>query len=283
MNNLLDLRARVRLHHRGRELVCTVGTYVIGRGSSCDVTVDDARVSRRHAQLVVTEDGASIHDLGSANGVFVDGEQVGSQPTPLKDGNRLMIGSEQLVVRIDAVGDDTDRGRTEPEPLRARTIRPARPRSESTKRTPSGVTKRGLALEVIGILADQALEAKNPARAEEVLSKHLVALLNAAEKATISEAARDSALRRALALARATARGSWFDYAIELLTRQNALPTEAQAEDLQSALAAVHDADTEKLGRYAKLVRALPMSAERTRALRLSEQLLRSAPGRVGR
>ena len=49
---------------------------VIGRSSGCDITVDDANVSRRHAEIR-PEDGAYwIVDLGSTNGVTVNGERV---------------------------------------------------------------------------------------------------------------------------------------------------------------------------------------------------------------
>ncbi len=49
---------------------------VVGRSSSCDITVEDPNVSRRHAEIR-REDGAYwIVDLGSTNGVTVNGERV---------------------------------------------------------------------------------------------------------------------------------------------------------------------------------------------------------------
>jgi hypothetical protein len=49
---------------------------VVGRSSGCDITVEDPNVSRRHAEIR-REDGAYwIVDLGSTNGVTVNGERV---------------------------------------------------------------------------------------------------------------------------------------------------------------------------------------------------------------
>jgi hypothetical protein len=70
------------------------GTTVIGRLPECDVTLDDPSVSRRHARIM--RDGASwrIEDLGSTNGVRVNGEQVGQ--SELHDGDRLDFGGVKL-------------------------------------------------------------------------------------------------------------------------------------------------------------------------------------------
>ena len=47
--------------------------YVVGRGSTCDVVVPDRSVSRRHCVAKLVDDGVEIADLGSANGLFVEG------------------------------------------------------------------------------------------------------------------------------------------------------------------------------------------------------------------
>lgn len=51
--------------------------FVIGREADCDLVVDDARVSRRHAQLEIQDDGRVVlRDLASANGTFVDDKRI---------------------------------------------------------------------------------------------------------------------------------------------------------------------------------------------------------------
>lgn len=56
----------------GRSIPLTAGSYTIGRDGSCDIVVDDKMVSKKHARLEVA-DGVDVIDLGSANGVEVDG------------------------------------------------------------------------------------------------------------------------------------------------------------------------------------------------------------------
>jgi hypothetical protein len=51
-------------------------TYVVGRDPSCDLTLDDARVSRRHARLAHSNGEWVITDLGSKNGVSLDGSAI---------------------------------------------------------------------------------------------------------------------------------------------------------------------------------------------------------------
>lgn len=52
------------------------GTYTLGRSSQCDIVLSGNRMSRKHALLIITEKGWEVEDLGSANGVFVDGKQI---------------------------------------------------------------------------------------------------------------------------------------------------------------------------------------------------------------
>ena len=52
------------------------GTYILGRGKDCDIPLDGAGISKQHAQLVISPVGSFIKDLGSRNGVFVNGIKV---------------------------------------------------------------------------------------------------------------------------------------------------------------------------------------------------------------
>jgi pSer/pThr/pTyr-binding forkhead associated (FHA) protein len=61
--------------HFGR-IVPLRGRLVIGRGSDCDLVLDEPEMSRRHAMIENTGDMIFLRDLGSANGTFVNGVQV---------------------------------------------------------------------------------------------------------------------------------------------------------------------------------------------------------------
>ncbi len=73
----------------------TGAVTVIGRGSECDITVDDTGVSRRHLELRVTPAGVIATDLGSTNGSFVEGHRITA--ATLIDGNTLTIGRTHIM------------------------------------------------------------------------------------------------------------------------------------------------------------------------------------------
>lgn len=52
------------------------GRLTIGRGSECDLALDEPEMSRRHALIENNGDGIYLRDLGSSNGTFVNGVQV---------------------------------------------------------------------------------------------------------------------------------------------------------------------------------------------------------------
>lgn len=75
--------------------------FTIGRGSEADLRINDPGISRQHARVVVSTDEAgdiaiSIEDLGSTNGVIVNGQRVSN--VPLDDGSRIEIGSTRMLV-----------------------------------------------------------------------------------------------------------------------------------------------------------------------------------------
>jgi hypothetical protein len=72
------------------------GTTIIGRSLDCNLSIEDPLVSREHARIVIDDDGARIEDMRSRNGVRVNGFVV-RQPTILRDGDRVRIGTQDLV------------------------------------------------------------------------------------------------------------------------------------------------------------------------------------------
>jgi hypothetical protein len=86
--------ARAVLAGAGRRTVLEGPRVVIGRSRDCEITVDDANVSRRHAEVRPKEDGWMVVDLGSTNGVKVNGRRV--EQATLRDGDRITLGLTEL-------------------------------------------------------------------------------------------------------------------------------------------------------------------------------------------
>ncbi len=64
-----------RLHGRATHWPVGLGEFVVGRADECDVILQDASISRRHVAVRVSADGIEVRDLGSTNGLIVDGEK----------------------------------------------------------------------------------------------------------------------------------------------------------------------------------------------------------------
>jgi Protein of unknown function (DUF3662)/FHA domain len=92
-------RARALLAVEGRRLIVPPGGGTIGRSRDCDVVLDDAGASRRHAEIRPLADGWELQDLDSTNGVRVNGRVIdGAQP--LRSGDRVEIGSTEIVFEL---------------------------------------------------------------------------------------------------------------------------------------------------------------------------------------
>jgi len=94
-------RERVVLDVDGAAHEVNKRRLVLGRSRECDVQVQDANVSRRHAEL--RQEGASywIVDLDSTNGLEVNGRR--QRRAKLSDGDRITLGSTDLVFRREVV------------------------------------------------------------------------------------------------------------------------------------------------------------------------------------
>ena len=98
--------AKGKLEVRGGTLAVTKGkgnradleisadTLVVGRNEACDLVLDDKKVSAVHMELVATERGVRVRDLGSRNGTFLQDTRVGEvyllKPTLLAVGDSVL-------------------------------------------------------------------------------------------------------------------------------------------------------------------------------------------------
>jgi hypothetical protein len=83
----------------GRRLLVPPAGGVIGRSRDCEIVLDDAGVSRHHAELRPAGDGWTIADLGSTNGVLVNGEGIRGAHA-VQSGDRLEMGSTEILFEL---------------------------------------------------------------------------------------------------------------------------------------------------------------------------------------
>jgi Protein of unknown function (DUF3662)/Inner membrane component of T3SS, cytoplasmic domain len=83
----------------GRRLLLPPAGGTIGRSRDCDIVLDDVGISRRHAEIRPTADGWTIADLGSTNGVRVNGKPLAGRES-LRPDDRVELGSTQIVFEL---------------------------------------------------------------------------------------------------------------------------------------------------------------------------------------
>ena len=106
-----QLASSCRLVCGPREFALTLGANTLGRVGDATVWIDSVTVSRRHARIVVSTEGATIEDLESKNGTYLGGRKL-EEPAPLADGDEIRLGSVRMRFRIpsDAYDTKTDAG-----------------------------------------------------------------------------------------------------------------------------------------------------------------------------
>ena len=103
--------AAFRLIWGDRAIALREGENILGREPEAAVCLNVTSVSRRHARIVVAGDHATLEDLESKNGTFLQGEAV-TKPRRLSDGDCVRIGTVEMTVRnVDAVSTESVRGR----------------------------------------------------------------------------------------------------------------------------------------------------------------------------
>ncbi len=92
-------RPKALLLVAGRRLLVAPRGATIGRSRDCDIVLEDSSISRRHAELRPGGQGWTIEDLGSTNGVRVNGNTVHG-PQEVRTGDRIEIGSSEMLFEI---------------------------------------------------------------------------------------------------------------------------------------------------------------------------------------
>jgi pSer/pThr/pTyr-binding forkhead associated (FHA) protein len=156
-----------------REFELDEGRFVIGRAETCELALDDPLASRQHAVLVTTANHVTLEDLGSRNGVLVNGERI-SGARVLAPGDTIVIGKHEM-----SFGVRRDLG------------------TDTLVQSP---TQRLPAFGLIGMLADKALALGRGDEAERLLGPQLDHLVSGADEGrridtTVAERAADYAVK----------------------------------------------------------------------------------------
>src|SRR5215468_2804891 len=145
-----------RLRHLQHNFELGQGEFVIGRSAECQLALDDPLVSRKHALLIVGAESVVIKDLGSRNGVVVNGTKIDTSRI-LLDGDRIVIGSQTLSSMV-----------------------PAHLQQQGD--TAKELSKRVDSFPLLSTLADKALALGRPEDAERILAPSLAEILKGIEE-----------------------------------------------------------------------------------------------------
>jgi hypothetical protein len=93
-------RGAAKLRLDGRAELLGSGGAVLGRSREADVIVEDPNVSRRHAEVRPSGGSWIVRDLGSTNGVKVNGRRI-QGPQSLKPGDVIELGTARVTFELD--------------------------------------------------------------------------------------------------------------------------------------------------------------------------------------
>jgi pSer/pThr/pTyr-binding forkhead associated (FHA) protein len=257
---------RFRLRYQAIDFVLGEKPFVTGREGDCDLVLDDGLVSRQHATFCVLGDAVELIDLGSRNGVAVNGTAI-TGAALLQPGDRIRIGSQELVLVREA--------HSEPETGTAELVRcpdcsaflsagqpcPTCSHARVKAAAAPPLKAREHAKREVGVgstlLADKALGLGRYDEAERLLAGRLSALLASAVPANDLEPAElKIATSYALKLAEGLQKPSWLDYPFDLYGGALQLMPAETIEELYRVAARVRYVNPHALRRYVTELRA---------------------------
>jgi pSer/pThr/pTyr-binding forkhead associated (FHA) protein len=251
---------RYWLEYGGRSMELRPGVLSVGRSSGCQIVLDDALVSRRHAELLVSAESLTVQDSGSVNGVFVNGKRVIGRER-LKDGDQLRFGTQVILVRsvVEGARPRTS-ARFGAETLSGIDVTPlASGRPIPGMSAESEATFSANTLDLLGGVAEKVLALGRGEEAEKVLATTLTNLL--ADVRTRGPSAQsqvcDKAVHYAVKLAEVTGKGRWIDYGFELFSVLKRPMPAAVVDELYTVLRRVDAVNLTVLRAYVAELRTL--------------------------
>ena len=286
---------RFRLRYLHHDLELSEGQFAVGRSAGCQLSLDDPLVSRRHAVLRVRKDGVSVQDLGSRNGVLVNGGKIAGE-RELAGGDKVSIGSQEMVLTLVAEANPAsnreDVYRRATQTLGAAYVSdlrgvlkeaqaaaaaggaaaaaggPLTPRQKPPTPNPGVVpvadppttdaSRSVQSFHLLGGVADKALAMGKADEAERILQALLTDVVTRSrDGATIEPGVTEPAARYAARLAGATGKASWVDFSFEVYRLQRRMLPAAVIDELLSVVRKVKNLELGAVRAYLDVLREL--------------------------
>lgn len=259
----------VRLRYLVHDLEVPPGEFVIGRSPDCQLSLDDPLVSRRHAILVVQNEGVFVEDLSSRNGVLVNSKRIAG-PTRLSDGDQIQVGSQVMQLLGVPGPDSSSRDSLTPAQRRSthnadiitltgadnEELAAATAESQIQLAPPESPDKRISSLALIGGLAEKALAMGRADEAERILTRSLRdVMVKARGREEVRPELAEKAAYYASRLATATTRGLWVDYIFELYGHMGTLLPAKLVDELFTVMRKVKSVDKALIASYTEKLR----------------------------
>jgi pSer/pThr/pTyr-binding forkhead associated (FHA) protein len=259
---------RFRLRYLQHDLELAEGEFAIGRNATCQLSLADPLVSRRHAVFTVESSKIMVEDCGSRNGVLVNGQKIDGR-VRVRPGDKVLIGSQEFAVM--QVEEDRVASPMHPTGAMPRVtvdrlpVPPIHDDEGVTRvafasgdlRDELSIVRRIEGFRVLGSVAEKSLAMGRAEDAERLLASSLTDVIEASRRGTpIHPALAEHAACFAAKLATATQKGAWVDYAIEIYaTLQRPAPA-VVIDELYTALRKVTMTDLGKVKAYVEALRA---------------------------
>lgn len=107
------LKLLIKVSNQQKQIFSFGTSVLIGRDEECSLILPDPSISRKHAQIHIVGDEVIAEDLGSQNGIVVDGQRLrNGQRMPMKSKSEMQLGKFTLVLLTDSADDKFYRGRS---------------------------------------------------------------------------------------------------------------------------------------------------------------------------
>ena len=234
------------------------GTFAVGRNASCQLSLDDPLVSRRHAIFELQGGAVTIEDLNSRNGVIVNGHRIEAKVS-LTVGDRVLIGSQELTLLAARDGGNVTGGgvgkMTLPK-MKVSTPSSGFPHVSIDSDPEPSMVRRADQFKLLSGVAEKALAMGKAGEAERLLASALADVIEATRAGRpLPPTLVDQAAKFSAKLATATGKGGWADYVIELYAAQKRPCPAHVIDELYNAMRKVTAVDLNRLRGYVAMLR----------------------------